>query len=213
MNEGGLRAETMTTSVRMRSRETPDVRKKALIQATMRSIAKYGFHGTTVETICAEAKLSRGMVNHHFKSKDELLRQSYQELCDEWAARTYSASQTPDQDPVERLRTLIHVSFDAQALQSSYIGIWVAYWGAIGKSNTLKAVHNRVRAREIEAYEALFRAVEGSSGKALNARRAAISLLGVIDGLWLEWGLDPKAFSTEEAKRACLDILEALVRS
>ena len=33
-----------------RNRETPEVRRRLLIEATMRSIAKYGYAGTTIET-------------------------------------------------------------------------------------------------------------------------------------------------------------------
>ena len=65
-----------------RLRETPDVRRRQLIDAAMRSIAKYGYAGTTIETICDEAKVSRGLINHHFGSKEELIRQSYKALRD-----------------------------------------------------------------------------------------------------------------------------------
>ena len=38
-------------------REAPEVRRKSIIQAAMRSIAKFGFAGTTIGNICAEAQV------------------------------------------------------------------------------------------------------------------------------------------------------------
>ena len=93
-----------------RNRETPEVRRKLLIEATMRSIAKFGYAGTTIETICSEAQVSRGLINHHFGSKEELIRQSYKALRDEWMAATHGS--VPEQaDPEDRLRAMIRVSF------------------------------------------------------------------------------------------------------
>ena len=93
-----------------RNRETPEVRRKLLIEATMRSIAKYGYAGTTIETICSEAQVSRGLINHHFGSKEELIRQSYKALRDQWMEATHG-NIGEHADPEDRLRAMIRVSF------------------------------------------------------------------------------------------------------
>jgi len=38
----------------------------------------------------------------------------------------------------------------------------------------------------------------------VDSRRAALSMIALIDGFWLEWCLDPKGFTAEEAEAACL---------
>jgi len=48
-------------------------------------------------------------------------------------------------------------------------------------------------------------------GVALDARRAALALTALIDGFWLEWTLDPEAFSRDEALGGCLDFLDRLL--
>ncbi len=196
---------------RVRSREDPEVRRKSLIQATMRSIAKYGYSGTTVDSICAEAQVSRGMINHHFKSKDELLRQSYKELCDEWAFQTQQMVMSTYSDPEERLRALIRVSFGPTLFKPDYLGIWVGYWSVIGKSPALRRLHRETYNYDRELYQKLFEEAGKQRGREINARRATILLIGVIDGLWLEWGLDPKGFSPKEAEEACLDFLSMML--
>lgn len=191
-----------------RNRETPDVRRKSLIQATMRSIAKYGYPGTTIEKICEEAQVSRGLINHHFNTKDELIRQSYKELCDEWTFQTQDMLIDSYRDPKEKLQAMIRVSFGPTLFKQEYLGIWVGFWSVIGKSPSLRRLNRDAYNQDRDAYEALFDSIAKEHGKEINARRAAISLIALIDGLWLEWCLDSKGFSPEEAEAACLDFVE-----
>ena len=51
---------------------TREVRRQQLINATIESISKHGFSGTTLETVTKTAKLSHGVVNFHFDSKEDL---------------------------------------------------------------------------------------------------------------------------------------------
>ncbi|MDZ7714524.1 MAG: TetR family transcriptional regulator C-terminal domain-containing protein [Rhodovibrio sp.] len=48
-------------------------------------------------------------------------------------------------------------------------------------------------------------------GAALDVRLAAIGLSGLLDGLWLEWCLNPATFSPEEGMRLCDDFLDGLL--
>jgi len=186
-----------------RNRETPEVRRKLLIEATMRSIAKYGYAGTTIETICSEAQVSRGLINHHFGSKEELIRQSYKALRDEWMAATHGS--VPEQaDPEDRLRAMIRVSFGPTMFKQEYLGIWAGFWSAIGKSPALRKMNRELFEKDREAYETIFEEIGKKRGKRIDARRAALTVIALIDGFWLEWCLDPKSFTAAEAEAACL---------
>jgi TetR/AcrR family transcriptional repressor of bet genes len=189
------------------NRESPDVRRKSLIQATMRSIAKYGYAGTTIGRICAEAQVSRGLINHHFDTKEELIRQSYKELCDEWVFQTRDMLLGTHRDPEDKLRAMIRVSFGPSLFKQEYLGIWVGFWSAIGKSPTLKKLNRELYKQDREAYRKIFDEIAVKRGKVIDSRRAAISLIALMDGLWLEWCLDPKGFTAEEAVAACLDLV------
>lgn len=188
-------------------REAPDVRRKALIQATMRSIAKYGYAGTTIGSICAEAQVSRGLINHHFGSKDELLRQAYIELCEEWAFQTRDMLLDSQRDPEEKLRAMIRVSFGPTVFKQDHLGIWVGFWSAIGKSPALRKLNRELYKQDRATYERAFEEIAHKRGKKIDARLAAIALGALMDGLWLEWCLDPKGFSPTEAEAACLEFV------
>ncbi|MCX7041491.1 MAG: transcriptional regulator BetI [Gammaproteobacteria bacterium] len=190
-----------------RLRETPEVRRRQLIDAAMRSIAKYGYAGTTIETICDEAKVSRGLINHHFGSKEELIRQSYKALRDEWMAQTHGSLLANYDEPEDKLKAMIRVSFGPTMFKTEYLGIWAGFWSAIGKSPALRKLNRELFEKDREAYQEIFEAIAYKRGKKVDSRRAALSVIALIDGFWLEWCLDPKGFTAEEAEDACLSFV------
>lgn len=196
-------------TVEPRVRESAEVRRKSLIQAVMRSIAKFGFAGSTIDKICAEAQVSRGLINHHFQSKDELIRQAYKELCAEWSFQT-SNMLDDTRDPEDKLRSIIRLSFGPSLFKSEYIGIWVGFSSVIAKSPKLRKLHREVVGDDIVAYQQIFEAIAQKRGKAINARIATLSLLMMIDGFWNEYYLDPTSFTAEEATQACFDYIARL---
>ena len=203
-----MERKTNKTAATARNRETPEVRRKLLVEATMRSIAKYGYAGTTIETICSEAQVSRGLINHHFGSKEELIRQSYKALRDEWVAATHGSVLDEFAEPEERLRALIRVSFGPTMFKQEYLGIWAGFWSAIGKSPALRKMNRELFDKDREAYEAIFEEIARRRGKRIDSRRAALTVIALIDGFWLEWCLDPKSFTAAEAEAACLAFTE-----
>jgi AcrR family transcriptional regulator len=196
-------------SKRKRStREAPETRRKSLIQATMRSIAKYGYSGTTIEKICEEAQISRGLVNHHFKTKEELINQSYKELCDEWEFQTHGMLLDTYKEPEDKLMAIIRMSFSPMLFKQEYLGIWVGFWSIIGKSPSLKKLNRTMYGQDRTKYQLIFEEIAAKRGIKIDARRIAISLIALTDGLWLEWCLDSKGFSPQDAEAACIDFVK-----
>jgi len=194
-------------AARQRQREAPAVRRKSIIHATMRSIAKFGFAGTTIGNICAEAQVSRGLINHHFGTKEELLRQAYKDLCDEWEFQTRDLLLDANRDPEEKLRAMIRVNFGPTLFRQDHLGIWIGFWSVIGKSPALRKLNRELYKQDRNAYEKAFEDVARRRGLSVDARRAAIALSALMDGLWLQWCLDPQGFSPTQAEAACLDLV------
>jgi len=191
------------------NRESPEVRRKSLIQATMRSIAKFGFMGATIEKICEEAQVSRGLINHHFNTKEELVLQAYKDLCDEWAFQTHAVLLEKLRDPEEKLKAMIRVSFGPGLFKQDYLSIFVGFWSIIGKSPALRKVHRDVYTQYRVTVEEIFSQIAEQKKKKVDARSAAITLSALIDGLWLQWCLDPSGFSAAEAEKSCLSFIDS----
>jgi AcrR family transcriptional regulator len=186
-----------------RTRETPDVRRGMLIEATTRSIAKHGYAGTTIERICDEAGVSRGLINHHFGSKEELILQSYKQLCADWAYYTQEMVD-PNGEPEDALRATIGKNFDPKMFKREYLVIWLGFWSAIPMSAGLRKLDRALYKDDLGTLQELFERLAAKRGLRIDARLQAIGLMALIEGLWLQWSLDPKSFSVEEAKAVCL---------
>tara|TARA_R110002126_G_scaffold291444_1_gene452484 strand:+ start:5082 stop:5783 length:702 start_codon:yes stop_codon:yes gene_type:complete len=69
---GPKKEKTRTKSRRQQSERSATTIRK-LLDATVDSLTKVGYQHLTVELIAANAKVSRGAVQHHFGSRDSLL--------------------------------------------------------------------------------------------------------------------------------------------
>jgi AcrR family transcriptional regulator len=65
-----------------RSRET----RRRLLETTIRSLARHGWETSTVAFIAAEAGISRGAVQHHFRTREALILAALESMFEERAA-------------------------------------------------------------------------------------------------------------------------------
>jgi AcrR family transcriptional regulator len=65
-----------------RSRET----RRRLLETTIRSLARHGWEVSTVAFIAAEAGISRGAVQHHFRTREALILAALEAMFEERAA-------------------------------------------------------------------------------------------------------------------------------
>ncbi len=78
----------MATAATSKTRRTAsrEERRRQLIDATMKCIARKGLSGTSIGDVASEAGLSQGIVNLHFDSKDNLLTETLRTLANEYRA-------------------------------------------------------------------------------------------------------------------------------
>src|SRR5438045_2087540 len=89
-----------------------DARRVQLIEATIGSIARRGFAETTLADVAAGAKLSHGIVNFYFRSKDELLVETLRHLSAEYEAFWTAAVERAGPDPAAKLLAMVDADFD-----------------------------------------------------------------------------------------------------
>jgi hypothetical protein len=68
-------------------------------------------------------------------------------------------------------------------------------------------------AQDRSIYQTIFEQIGKKRGIELDARSAAVSLIALTDGLWLEWCLDSKGFTPQEAETACLNFVKQTIAS
>jgi AcrR family transcriptional regulator len=197
-------------------RQLPEVRRRALIDATIECLKRYGHEGLSIRTISAQAGVSVGLINHHFPNKDELVAAAYRHFNAELVGGMQAAVARAPDTPQARMRAFLQASFSPPNLDADVLAVWVVFWGMYRHSRLIQ----RVQKETYQAYvdllhgmlEALVQEARGkrsaktrpaATGAPLDLRLAAIGLTALLDGLWLEWCLEPGTFRPAEAMVLC----------
>ena len=198
------------------SREQPELRRAMLIEAATRCLSRGGIGAFTVDSICREAGVSRGLINHYFDSLDGLLVEVYKSsLYASVNAHIVEARQrratNADWPPEEALVALVRSNFSPVYFSRANLLIWLSLWGEIAVNPRLQAAHSEL----YNAYRAELAddiaSVARSRGREVNAPAVARNFIALVDGLWLEWCLDATVMTPEDAEAAGFEMLEAQV--
>lgn len=191
-------------NVSAQSRRTAprDVRRKQLIMAAMDSIAKRGFSDTTLRHVTEKAKLSHGVVNYHFDSKEALYDATLSFMAQEHYDLWTQAMAKVGNDPALQLVAIIEADFDRKVCTQKKLAVWFAFWGqAKYRPNYLK-IHNKFDNERSAELKRICEALVANGGGAQTGRQAAHAVEAVLDGLWLSLMLYP----AEESREGALSI-------
>ncbi|WP_244137576.1 TetR family transcriptional regulator C-terminal domain-containing protein [Burkholderia sp. BCC1644] len=186
------------------------MRQQSIIDATMRCIARYSYSETTIDRICAEAKVSRGLINHHFQSKDELMAQTYKRLATDLldVSRAAAANAT---GPEEKLDAIIKVCFAAPVFAPKNVKVWLGFWSVAHSDPVIRKAHKELYSGYRQALKKLFDQIAEVRGGTVDSDLAALTLTAVIDGFWLELARDPTSFTAEDALTSCLRVVDTFL--
>lgn len=191
--------------------EPREVRRKQLIMAAIESISKRGFSDTTLRHVTEKAKLSHGVVNYHFDSKEALYDATLgflaQEHYDVWTQYYAQAEPTP----AHRLAAIVSADFDKKICTHKRLAVWFAFWGqAKYRPNYLK-IHNRYDNERYERIMDCCRAlIADGCYDELDAAQTTRTIEALSDGSWLCLMLYPAETKREVSRDDCLRTLARL---
>lgn len=193
---------------------SPSADRRAQIrEAALRVFARKGYRNTVVEDVAEEAGVAKGTVYTYFDRKEDLLGAVYEGLMAKME-RQQKQILASDQPPLEKIRAL-HRNFadllggDGE-LARVMLDIWVAgmqdpeRFGIDFKS--LYAEYRTLVRQLLEEAEA-----RGDVRSDLPGVTPAV-LIGAIEGVLLQWVLDPDGVDFPDAADDILDVLYRGVR-
>ena len=201
---GGTDQEMARETVPQRRAERKELTRQALINATIDQIAASGFAETTLAKVSRRASVSRGLVNFHFASKDQLLVETLRFLTVEYLQFWQKALTKTGLDAAGRLVALIEADFHPQVCNRKKIAVWYAFWGEARSRPTYMEVCAAADREYIAAVNGLCREIAEQGGYRISSVAVSRGLRAMIDGLWLELLLSPQNFDRTAAKRTCL---------
>lgn len=185
-------------------RYSAEDRAQMLVQAGLACLAEGGITSFTIDNICRRAEASRGLVAHHFGSKDGLLAAVYE------AAYQPMLAVIQPQTPLP-LGALLDALFDAESHSPENLRIWLALWGEVAVNPDLRAAHRRNYRTYRDVVELAIEEHCFARSLKIDAGALATTVIGLIDGLWLEQCIDPDGFDATHARAACRGLLTPLL--
>ncbi|OBQ51891.1 TetR/AcrR family transcriptional regulator [Halodesulfovibrio spirochaetisodalis] len=88
-------------------------KRQLIIEAAIELFCLNGFDKTSTSAICTKANVSKGLVFHHFKNKNELLREAFATIAT--VVEEVSGKIDMTGQPKDRLLSLINTIFDSMA--------------------------------------------------------------------------------------------------
>lgn len=182
-------------------------RRLELIEATIDCLAKHGYEATTVAIVAEAVGMSRGIVNFHFETKEQLLVETLRHLSDEYGAHWRAALAAAGSSPARRLWALVAADFDRKVCTPRKLAAWCAFWGE-AKSRPVYRQMCSVNDAEYQSTAVELCAVLCPPGR--SAQRLARGIVCMLEGLWLHLMMAPRDFGREEARSVAFDHLAAL---
>ncbi len=185
-------------------------RRRALIDATIRCIAAKGLGGTTLADVAKQAGLSQGIVNLHFRTKDNLLKETLEFLAAEYDERfMQTLADTPD-DPLAKLEALMAMDLSPALCERRKLAVWFAFWGEVKFVPTYQKIcAERDRKYDGIVHDLVQQVIDEGGYRDVDARAVSDSLTSMTDGFWLSCLVDPKRFDRDAAQRAVDRFLRA----
>jgi AcrR family transcriptional regulator len=187
-------------------------RRQQLVDAAWRCAARQGFASLTVDDVCAEAGVSKGLFYVYFDQKRELLIALLEddERVLDAIMRDVGRARVRGIDRLRRLaRAMLERGEDPARLQ-----VRADLWAEVSANDAVRAALSEAVGRRRATIRAWIEEdIDEGVLVEIPANALAAMLLALGDGLMLHAGLDPQGFRWTNVRRALDALLDGLARS
>ena len=200
------------TSPRRQPRSRPEtlVRRREILDAAVDIFGAKGFAGGTLQDIADQVDMTHAGILHHFGSKDQLLL-AVLEHRDETDVAHLEGQHIPDGRP------LFHHLIETAFRNAERPGIVQAYAVLSAESVTddhpgrafFEDRYRTLRGEVSHAFEVV--CAEQGVADPQQVAEASAAILAVMDGLQVQWLLDPRAVDLGRASQFAIEAIAAAV--
>jgi TetR/AcrR family transcriptional repressor of bet genes len=172
------------------------------MEATIDCIAARGFADLTLADVAKAAGLSVGIVNFYFKSKDVLLIETLRHLVADYVQQTNENIRNAGTSAAAQIDAMIESDFHRTIANRKRVTVWYAFWGETRwRPEFLKICQQLSDSFHDETRAAFARLVAEGGYSNIDADLVARGFDAMIDGLWLDMLINPKAVERDAAKQ------------
>lgn len=183
------------------------IRRRQLIDATVRTIEAHGFAETTIARISQRAGLSSGIIGHYFGGKNALLAATMRALLTELQHQTITRLRRA-RSPVARIEAILGANFAEEQFTPRVCSAWLSFYAQVPHAPELARLHRIYMARLHSNLRHAFRQLLPAG----TAERAAEGMACMIDGIWVRAALSRENPDIRRAHALADDYLRMMLR-
>lgn len=190
-----------------------EAKKDQILKAAIKAFAKKGFARTTISDIAQEAGTGKGTIYEYFDSKDDIIHYSFNYFIKElgFDFEEILVLKIPAKQKLKQIfKTFARISdSESQVLIELVFDFW---------AEGIKGTHTKnILLKEMNAFYASYRKLfseifndgikDGSFKKIFHPETMATLIIGMIDGLLVQWILDKKNVDFSKSINVMISIL------
>jgi len=180
-----------------------EAKRLEIMNAAMKVFARSGVVNTKMAEIAEAAGIGKGTIYEYFRSKDEIFSHAFELFFQEIKTALDDISQSKT-DPETRIRQIVKASLvDFTSGNEQFLQLLMDFWaeGIRNKNDDNGQVLNLERVyTEFRTAIAVILddGIRRGVFRSVDTNIAASTLIGVLDGLYLQWIINPSVFEFEE---------------
>jgi len=199
----------------MAKRENPvkEIREKQIKEAALRLFSEKGFHNTTITQVSQAAGLGKGTIYWYWRSKEELAFSLVEDMLRDFVL-IIEAAKDAGGPVAERLERLVAEVGELYYRETDYLRLlWKfradrSYIFSRDYTDKVSSYYMRMR----EALEDLLeQGIRGGEFREMDTKRMAFILIGIVEGLELEWLENEEELSMRDALREIMGMVFASI--
>ncbi len=185
-----------------------EARRKQIVDATIETIAKQGFHNTSLAEIAKNIDISQSVISYHFDGKRELIAETLNTIFRKTNAYVKDRVEA-QQSAAAKLRAYIAASFEFEQMHRELFVALVDLWGSFGSPEDERrffgSAYTSCR-RHLE--KILLEGQETGEFGDFPALTIAAIIQAAIDGIMLQWVFDPDAVDFDSCRQHIIEMVE-----
>ncbi|MEW6555326.1 MAG: TetR/AcrR family transcriptional regulator [Actinomycetota bacterium] len=205
----------MARSLGIRKNPVKDEREAAFKQAALKVFSSKGYHKTTMSEIAMEAGFGKGTLYWYWSSKEELYFALVEESHREFVALVAAAAQR-DGNALEKLLWLGNQVTDLHYQHRDYTKLsWKmrAEEAEAFSPQYVERLHSNSAEIKEKLEEIMSQGIEEGLLPQVDSYYLACMLLGLMEGMEIQWLEDPDSFDLRTAMRIALQLSGLLVKN
>jgi TetR/AcrR family transcriptional regulator, fatty acid metabolism regulator protein len=188
-----------------RPKNKEDGRRDEIVRAALRLILKMGSNQVTLADIAEQVGVSKGLISYYFPKKEDVFVAVLEQIIERLTG-DFDSFRRADAPAFDKLKMIFNNLFGNEKRARRYYTVVIDYMA------------QAIRERQVQEYtqliygsyrqymeEIIAEGIATGEFREVDPRRSASMVLGLMEGLVLQWFFDKKGFNLDEAYRMCVD--------